>query len=111
MKKVLRFILLFLLFLCILGCPSKKQFTNNRYYCDTIILVDTVRDEIYIQLLKQYIQQLEDSITKINTTIPYETYINARKIEKIKYYIDICEKNSNNKKYFYGWIKRTMSEE
>lgn len=110
MKKIFWLILLFLIFLCILGCPSKKQFANVDY-CDTIVIRDTVKDETIIQQLEQYIQQLEDSITKLNTTIPYETYINARRIEKIKYYIDICEKNPNNKKYFYGWIKRTMSED
>lgn len=42
--------------------------------------------------------------------IPYGVYINARRIEKIKYYISICEKRPSNKKFFYGWIKRTMSE-
>lgn len=110
MKKIFWLILLFLIFLCILGCPSKKQLVNNNC-CDTVIIRDTVKDEINIQQLEQYIQQLEDSITKLNTTILYETYINARRIEKIKYYIDICEKKPNNKKYFYGWIKRTMSED
>ena len=36
-------------------------------------------------------------------------YINIFE-EKIKYYIKICEKNTKNKKYFFGWIKRTMTK-
>ena len=47
MKKVLWFILLLLMFLCILGCPSKKQFANVDY-CDTIVIRDTVKDETII---------------------------------------------------------------
>ena len=68
MKKIFWLILLFLIFLCILGCPSKKQLVNNNC-CDTVIIRDTVKDEINIQQLEQYIQQLEDSITKLNNTI------------------------------------------
>ena len=51
-----------------------------------------------------------DSIVYYRDTIEYQNYINARRIEKIKYYINICNKRSVNKKYFFGWIKRTMSE-
>lgn len=39
----------------------------------------------------------------------YADYANARKIEKIKYYIQITEKNPNNQNFFFGWVKRTMA--
>lgn len=52
----------------------------------------------------------KDSMIYYRDTIEYQNYINARRIEKIKYYINICDKRSANKKYFFGWIKRTMSE-
>lgn len=52
----------------------------------------------------------KDSMVYYRDTIEYQNYINARRIEKIKYYINICDKRSANKKYFFGWIKRTMSE-
>lgn len=52
----------------------------------------------------------KDSMVYYRDTIEYQNYINARRIEKIKYYINICDKRSTNKKYFFGWIKRTMSE-
>ena len=52
----------------------------------------------------------KDSMVYYRDTIEYQNYINARRIEKIKYYINICNKRSANKKYFFGWIKRTMSE-
>jgi hypothetical protein len=77
-------------------------------------------DTVYVEvptLNEERIKELEDDVEywksvadSVTTTIPYNDYMNARRMEKIKYYISICEKNSNNKKFFYGWIKRTMSE-
>ena len=56
------------------------------------------------------ISLLQDSVKFYRDSVEYENYINARRIEKIKYYINITDKKSTNKKYFFGWIKRTMSE-
>ena len=82
--------------------------------------VPTMPDTVYVEvpnLNKERIKELEADVEywkavadSVNTTIPYDDYMNARRMEKVKYYISICEKNSNNKKFFYGWIKRTMSE-
>jgi len=32
------------------------------------------------------------------------------KIAKIKRYTEICERNPKNKKFYYGWVKRTITE-
>jgi hypothetical protein len=76
------------------------------YKHDTIQVVDNkIRDS-----LVSVLQKTKDSLKRCRDSIEYEDYINARRIEKVKYYINICEKNSKNKKYFYGWIKRAVSE-
>lgn len=75
-------------------------------HTDTI-LVDRVNE---LDSLIKVVKQAQDSVKFYRDSVYYQNYINARRIEKIKYYIKICEKNSKNKKYFYGWIKRTMSE-
>lgn len=75
---------------------------------DTVYIDTTNHDRV--AELEADIRFWRDSVYTINTTIPVDVYFNARKIEKIKYYISITERNPNNKKFFYGWIKRTMSE-
>lgn len=106
------------LFLCLLtvllvSCGTRVQETETP--------VQNIPDTVYIEvptLNEERIKELEADVEywkavadSIQTTIPYDTWIDGRRIEKIKYYISICEKNSKNKKFFYGWIRRTMSEE
>ena len=61
-----------------------------------------------IQKLNNQIQFWKLKYDSLNNNISYENYMNSRKIEKIKYYISICNKNSKNKKFFFGWVKRTI---
>ena len=53
---------------------------------------------------------LQDSILRLNSTIPIDCYMCCRRVEKINYYIKITEKNKDNEKFFLGWIRRTMSD-
>ena len=71
--------------------------------------VDSLFNEL--RNAKDSLKITKDSMAYYRDTIEYQNYINARRIEKIKYYINICDRRSVNKKYFFGWIKRTMSEE
>lgn len=84
------------------------------YVCDSTkidsleSLLNNCRNELSI--CRDSLTQAKDSVVYYRDTIEYDNYINARRIEKIKYYISICESRSTNKKYFYGWIKRAVSE-
>jgi len=80
---------------------------------DTIHSVEViyVTDTVLISELKTEIENLKDSLKRVTNEITYENYINARRIEKIKYYINITERKPTNQKFFFGWIRRTMSEE
>lgn len=70
--------------------------------------IDSLNKEL--QKTRDSLRVVKDSMTYYRDTIEYQNYINARRIEKIKYYISICDKRSANKKYFFGWIKRTIGE-
>lgn len=91
-----------LLALC--SCVSKKPMTVTK---PEIMLPDTIT--VVVEDTAR-IKFLEDSLKFYRDSISYDTYINARKIEKIKHYIKITEKNPNNKKFFFGWIKRAINE-
>lgn len=103
-----------ILFIAISCKPSQTTCTkilNDTIFVETI-RVDTVKviDHERLDSLATCLAEARDSIRLYRDSIPYQDYINARRIEKIKYYISICEKKSTNKKFFYGWIKRAMTE-
>ena len=85
---------------------SRDTIYVERHFRDTVCVVDTHE----VDSLAKCLEITQDSIRFYRDTIRYEDYVNKRKIEKIRYYITICEKNTKNKKFFFGWIKRTISE-
>lgn len=101
--------------MCTFGCCSPKMVTVPEYVHDTIYIevqkVDTIVDTYAVDSLENCLKQSQDSVKFYRDSISYENYSNARRIAKINYYLDCVRKNSNNKQFFYGWIKRTMSDE
>jgi hypothetical protein len=78
--------------------------------CVTLLSAQTKNtNKDNVQALQQRIIVLQDSIHYLRSTIDYKAYINVRRIEKVKYYISICKKHPKNKKYFFGWVQRTVS--
>lgn len=65
---------------------------------------------------------VDREVVRIDTLFKYDTlYIDRALITdecleyqlmvmNVRHYIEITEKNSNNKKFFYGWIKRAVQE-
>ena len=88
------------------GGVKRDTIYVERHFRDTVCVVDTHE----VDSLAKCLEITQDSIRFYRDTIRYEDYINKRKVEKIKYYVKICEKNTKNKKFFFGWIKRTISE-
>jgi len=110
--KYLLIVLIFMLGGCNLtpcidvGQPGKSVHYDTIY--DTVfVFADNIRE---LNELKLELQCLKDSVYILNSSVPWDVYDNARKIEKIKYYISITERNAKNKTFFYGWIKRTMTD-
>lgn len=100
---------------CVVSCGATKNSSDN-VKPDTMFVATEKHDTLIIEHLERIdsllnqLQKSQDSIRFYRDSVEYKNYINARRIEKIKYYINICNKNTKNKKYFFGWIKRTMSE-
>ena len=103
---------------CSFSCSSSKGSVKvgNVVKPDTVfvevektdtVLIDRVNE---LDSLVRALKQAQDSTKFYKDSVYYQNYINGRRIEKIKYYIKICEKNAKNKKYFFGWIKRAMTE-
>ncbi len=103
---------------CLLSCCSSKVSSTDVPKQDTIRdtiyitvnKVDTVADIHAVDSLARCLKQAQDSMKFYRDSISYQNYINARRVAKVNYYIDCVKKNSKNKQFFYGWIKRTMSE-
>lgn len=119
------FVIVVILALLATSCScSRGSFRGDNKQPDSIVAplkLDTVRiyvsdleriDSLFNELrnVQDSLKIAKDSMVYYRDTIEYQNYINARRVEKIKYYINICDKRSANKKYFFGWIKRTMSE-
>ena len=106
----------YLVLLSCVGCGANKVATANNVVpvVDTVyievIKVDTIVDTHVADSLGKCLILAQDSMKFYRDSISFENYSNARKMAKINYYLDCVKKNSNNKKFFYGWIKRTMSE-
>lgn len=104
--------LLFLLLIVLSSCGSKVTQQNK----ETVIPLPVEPEIIYVEdtariaELEKELFIVKDSLKFYRDSIPYDTYINARRIEKIKYYIRITENKPSNQKFFYGWIRRTMNE-
>lgn len=105
---------------CSFSCSSSKSSSGvkvgNIVKPDTVFIEVEKTDTVLIDRVNgldsivQALKQSQDSTKFYRDSVYYQNYINSRRIEKIKYYIKICEKNKKNKKYFFGWIKRTMTE-
>lgn len=98
---------------CLIGCTSSpvKPPDMPTEIPDTVYIEVPTLNEERIRELEADVEYWKAVADSIQTTIPYDVWIDRRRIEKIKHYISICEKNSKNKKFFYGWIRRTMNEE
>lgn len=115
MKNIVYCLTMVFLFM---SCSSKNIINTNEntdeQVLDTIVVIkyDTIMtvDNAKLDSLAKCLKSTQDSLVFYRDSIKYDDYINARRIEKIKYYIKICENNSKNKQFFFGWIRRTMTE-
>lgn len=115
MKNIVCCLMMVFLFL---SCSSKNIINvdknTNEQVLDTIVVIKydtiTIVDTIKLDSLAKCLKSTQDSLVFYRDSIRYDNYINARRIEKIKYYIKICENNNKNKQFFFGWIRRTMTE-
>ncbi len=109
----MRILILCLLTISFISC-NKRIVSGNESsdkLIDTVYIEVPMLNEERIKELEADVEFYKSKLDSVDGSIPLEVYMNARKIEKVKYYISICEKKTSNKKYFFGWIKRTMSDQ
>lgn len=108
--------ILIMLFVFVCVCRACSVNSDNIVKRDTVYVEKCLFDTIYVvdthevDSIAKCLERAQDSIRFYRDTIRYEDYINKRKVEKVKHYVTICEKNTKNKKFFFGWIKRAISE-
>ena len=61
-------------------------------------------------LTKEILRKTQDSLNayKSDTTISEELFVAKYKLERIRYYTKIVDKNPKNLKFYKGWIKRVL---
>ena len=67
-------------------------------------------DTVYINHVDTVYFNRIDTVLFVDSVIKLNDYMNSRRIEKIRYYIKICENNPSQKKFLFGWIRRTLNE-
>jgi hypothetical protein len=59
---------------------------------------------------KELLRRTQDSLNayKCDTTISAEFFVAKYKLERIRHYTNIVDKNPTNLKFYKGWIKRVL---
>ncbi len=114
LSKNFLFILLVISILSCSGLNSKGSAVHSDTVfvqkTDTIILQDDLnRLKNDSTLLSQENLRLKKIIRVYQDSVDERIFMNERRIEKIRYYVRITERNPKNKRFLLGWIKRTLS--
>lgn len=92
-----------------MACSSKPkpviydptiEMGQRTFLCDSAL---NVRD-MELKASRDSARILKLRIDSINTKLFLETY----RVEKVRYYIQICNQSPVKKKYFFGWIIRAV---
>lgn len=95
--KALTYLFL-LISLSVIGCCTTKN--------PKIIEIETVRvDTVYVEKIRF------DTIYRMAPVMTDECLEYKLMIMNIRHYVQITESNKNNQKFFYGWIRRAVSEQ
>jgi len=83
---------------------------------DTIMVKVSVPDSAAIKSLELAVYERDIKIQALNDSIYFykmrtqkQDYKNAFALNQIEFYVSICNSRPVNKKYFFGWVKRALS--
>lgn len=89
------------------SCTSSS--TGEQPY-ETIIYVPT-NDSVSINkivYLKEQLRRTQDSLNAFKNSMSSDEFIAKYKLERIRHYTNIVDKNPKQIKYYKGWIKRVL---
>lgn len=67
------------------------------------------KERLYYDSHSAIILQNEELKQKYDS-VEHVCDVNTYKLNRIEYYVDICAKNSKQKTYLYGWIRRVLNK-
>ncbi len=104
MKSTYRLILVVLFFSCRNPLRPGPDYVKS----DTIrMATQSPRDTILIHdTVEVQCDSLENVIRDLNT----ELFINRFKVERVKYYLNICKRRPTQRKFLMSWIDRSIQQ-
>ena len=97
---------LLLILLCI-GCHAKVKRVQEISKPDTVINYIKVTDTLYLNAPVPPPNNFKQLKT-INDSLYTKLLLSNYKVEKVKYYLGICDRNPSQKKFLFGWMKRAV---
>ncbi|CAB4218311.1 Peptidoglycan binding domain containing protein [uncultured Caudovirales phage] len=96
------------LFFCI-SCtkPQVNEVHVSPCKYDSLEAVISSQKEIYLQTVGNLVA-VSDSLKAVNDTLRKKLFLSNYKVEKVKFYLGICMKNSSQDKFLKGWIRRAV---
>lgn len=99
----MKYLLIAALFVC--SCRHKYALPDRSIRIDTVF-IDKSNDSVLL-LNKKILSQVEVKEKQIDS-LKEKLFIATYKIERVKYYLNICIKNPTQDKFLKGWIKRAV---
>lgn len=99
----MKIIIIFLVFVACRQAPETIGYIKP----DTVV----VQDSIKIELLEGQISLLQEkNITHqiLNDSLKTKLFISDYKLERVRYYLNICLRNPSQDKFLKGWIRRAI---
>lgn len=70
-----------------------------------------VNDSVDIKeniLLREVLRRTQDSLNALKNNMDADEFVAKYKLERIRHYTNIVDKNPKQMKYYKGWIKRVL---
>lgn len=96
-----------LLFTVLLSCERKKTepiYIQAEKPC-------TCEDSVRIEMLEGRIGVLENQVAARKMeldSVKSKLFIESYKVERVKYYLNICLRNPSQDKFLKGWVRRAI---
>ncbi len=113
------------IFLCVYACACHKS--ESKYNIESRLEYVEAENDSLKAVISEMVAEKEnneriyfekESALVLQNEILKQKYdsvehicdLNTYKLNRIDYYVDICAKNSKQKTYLYGWIRRVLNK-
>jgi predicted adenine nucleotide alpha hydrolase (AANH) superfamily ATPase len=90
------------------SCCTPKKVTVTQTVRDTVTIYH--RDTIQlVHLDTLYLTAKTDSLQKIIHQLNTKLFLSNYKVERVRYYLKICQRNPSQTKFLVSWISRAIN--